>query len=94
MHYSIIATGPNTATLAYQNNHTGTTLPLPVSAEDLKALIGAAFKAPDSSPRVELHGVLADKMSDGVRLRQVAQTSWFDIPWSIIAQDAITLKES
>lgn len=92
--YSILSPSPNTSTLLLKTDHSGTTLTFPVPKHDLEALIRAAFKAPDSSPRVSLNGVHADKMSDGVRLRNVAEGSWFDIPWSEIAQGTFDDKES
>ena len=67
--------------------HTTWRLDLPIRPEDAKALILAAFKTDDAQPRVEFHGVLADRTTDGVRVRQVAKDHWFDIPWPIIARE-------
>lgn len=89
--YSIISKGTRSI-LNYRTNHSGSTYPLPISAEDAQALILAAFKAPDTEPRAELHGVLADKMATGVRVRIVGDNSHFDLPWSAIAQ-GIEIKE-
>ncbi|WP_420586549.1 hypothetical protein [Ruegeria sp.] len=67
--------------------HTATHLPLPITPEDAKALILAAFKSDDDKPRAEFHGVLADKTANGVRVHRVANDSWFEIPWTVIARD-------
>lgn len=62
-------------------------LPLPISADDAHALVLAAFKAPEDGTcqRREFHGVLADKLTDGVRVRVVASMNHFDLPWAHIA---------
>lgn len=49
--------------------HTATHLTLPISKEDVKALVLAAFKSGDDKPRSELQGVFADKAANGVRAR-------------------------
>ncbi|MET4130032.1 hypothetical protein [Roseovarius sp. MBR-6] len=90
--FSIIDRGTKCA-LNCVDIHFATNLPLPIQADDAKALILAAFKAADHQPRRELHGVLADKMTFGVRVRVVGQDAHFDLPWSIIAQDAIEIME-
>jgi len=61
-------------------------LPLPASREDLNNLIRAAACAPLESPRVEIDGVQADQTENGVRVRNVARQSWFDIPWRLIVK--------
>ena len=66
--------------------HTACHLDLPIRADDAHALIYAAFRASDENPRVEFHGILADRMAHGVRVRQVAKPHWFDIPWTALAQ--------
>lgn len=62
-------------------------LDLPIPGDDAKALILAAFRSPDEKPRAELHGVLADRTVDGVRVRIVAQNHVMDIPWPVIARE-------
>ena len=66
--------------------HTAYHLDVPVPADDLKTMIIAATKTPDEHPRVELSGVMADRIPEGVRIRVVASNSHFDIPWPIIAR--------
>lgn len=66
--------------------HTKTHLPLPIKKEDAVALIRAAFKSDDEHPRAEFQGILADRTSGGVRVRQVAKDHWFDIAWPLLAR--------
>ena len=88
MSYWIIDMGEKSA-LNFKSVSSGTSLPLPIRADDAKHLIAAAFQAPDDNPRAEFQGVLADKMVHGVRVRVVGQQSHFDIPWSAIAQGQV-----
>ena len=67
--------------------HTKTHLPLPIRPEDAKALIQAAFKSDDEHPRAEFQGILADRTTGGVCVRQVAKNTWFDIPWPLLARE-------
>lgn len=66
--------------------HTIFHLDIPIPPDDLHNLIIAATKTADEHPRVELAGVIGDRTPEGVRVRVVANTSHFDIPWSIIAR--------
>lgn len=77
---------PHGSRLLGEELHTVFHLDVPVSPTDLNTLIKAAFRSPDDQPRVELSGVIADRTQSGVRLRIVANNSWFDIPWEIIAR--------
>lgn len=85
--YTIQATSPASCRLVGKDIVSIWHLPLPISAEDAHALVMATFRAPEdgSCQRRELHGVLADKLSDGVRVRVVASMNHFDLPWSHIA---------
>lgn len=67
--------------------HTQTRLDLPIPVADAKALIHAAFKSDDEHPRAEFQGILADRTTGGVRVRQVAKTNWFDIEWQLLARE-------
>lgn len=92
MKYAIYGRGDGASSIVSRSNHTGTSLDVPLNKTDLIAMIHAAFQAPDSSPRVEMNGVTADKMANGVRVRNTVSDSWFDVPWSVIAQG--TFEES
>ena len=83
--YCIIDKG-TTCALNFRGLATASNFPLPIQADDALHLITAAFKSPDSEPRAELHGVIADRMTFGVRVRVVAQPGHFDIPWEVIAR--------
>jgi hypothetical protein len=85
--YWIEATSPTSCRLSAKDVVNSWSLPLPISAEDAHALVLATFRAPEdgSCQRREFHGVLADKLSDGVRVRIVADMNHFDFPWSHIA---------
>ncbi|MCP5341132.1 MAG: hypothetical protein H6901_02835 [Rhodobacteraceae bacterium] len=84
--FEIIDT-PEGCNLVASSLSTTTHLPLPITKADAKALILAAFKSDDEHPRAEFHGILADRNADGVRVRKVANNSWFDIPWAVIARE-------
>jgi hypothetical protein len=86
--FSIVETDKGSALLA-SSNHTATRLDLPIRPEDVKALILAAMKTEDEHPRVEFHGILADRTADGVRVHQVAKNNWFDIPWARAVRELV-----
>ena len=84
--YHIVET-PEGCSLVGIDIHTKTHLPLPITPADAKALILAAYKSDDEHPRAEFHGIVADRTADGVRVRKVANNSWIEIPWSVIARE-------
>ena len=59
-------------------------LDIPIPPDDLHTLFIAAAKNPDEHPRTELAGVIGDRTPEGVRVREVANSSHFDIPWQTI----------
>lgn len=77
---------PHGSRLIGADIHTAFHLDVPIPPDDLYALIIAATKTDDMPPRAELGGVIADRTPEGVRVRVVANTSHFDIPWPIIAR--------
>lgn len=77
---------PHGSRLIGEEIHTVHHLDVPISPDDLHALIIAATKTPDEHPRVELTSTTADRTPSGVRIHVVANTSYFDIPWPIIAR--------
>ena len=77
---------PHGSRLFGEDIHTAYHLDIPISPDDLHTLIIAATKTPDTHPRMELSGVMADRTPEGVRVRVVANNSHFDIPWPIIAR--------
>jgi len=81
-----IKSTPNGSRLFAEDIHTAYHLDMPIAEEDLRNLIVAAAKADDLHPRAELMGVLADRTENGVRVRNVANTSHFDIPWQFIVR--------
>ena len=91
--YCILSQGTKCA-LTMVDYHVASNLPLPIQADDAKALIYAAFQADPADPRREFHGVLADKMASGVRVRVVGRDSWFDIPWCNLARGLEVLERA
>lgn len=82
---SILPT-PHGSRLLAQDIHTAYHMDVPVGPDDLHALIIAAAKSDDMHPRAELSGVMADRTPTGVKVRVVANESWFDIPWNFIVR--------
>jgi len=81
-----ILTTPHGSRILAENMQTVWHMDTPCDPNDLHALIFSAFKAPDNHPRTELNGVVADKTESGIRVRVVANTCHFDIPWQILAR--------
>lgn len=77
---------PHGSRIVAEDIHTAYHLDLPIAEVDLRNLIVAAAKADDLHPRAELMGVLADRTENGVRVRNVVNTSHFDIPWQFIVR--------
>ena len=77
---------PHGSRILAEDIHTAWHLDVPINLDDLHTLIQAAFKSPDDQLRSELQGVFADRTETGVRVRVVANTSHFDIPWPNLAR--------
>lgn len=77
---------PHGSRILAENMQTAWHMDTPVSPDSLHKLISAAFKSPDNQPRTELEGVYADKTETGIRVRVIANTSHFDIPWQLLAR--------
>lgn len=86
MHSIHIKATPHGSRLIASDIHTAWHIDVPIAPDDLRTLITAAAKSPDENKRVELSGTLADRTAEGVRVRQVANNSHFDIPWPMVVR--------